>query len=57
MPMSAMLEPQWAASLEASIEGSVLEYALCAAQARGLGSELVTDSFLKNVMIQKLDHR
>ena len=55
--MSVMLEPQWGASLEAFIEGSVLEYALCAAQARGLGSSLVTDSFLENVLIQKLDHR
>ena len=55
--MSVMLEPQWAASLEAFIEGCMLEYALCAAQAKGLGSELVTDSFLENVMIQKLDHR
>ena len=52
-----MLTPEWASMVGAFIEKSLLEYSAYAVRARRLGSELVTDSFLKNVMIQKLDHR
>ena len=43
--------------MEEFIERSLLTYALRAAQARSLGSRLMTDSFLENVIIQKLDYR
>ena len=55
--MTLMLEPDWAAAAEAFIADSLLSYSLHAAQARSLGSRLMTSSFLENVMIQKLDHR
>lgn len=57
VPMSMMLRPTWAAAMETVIDRGVLEYALRAARARSRGSRLLTDSFLENVMIQKLDHR
>ena len=55
--MSSMLEPQWAPRVKAFIKDSMRGYALYADHARSLGSRLMTDSFLENVMIQKLDHR
>ena len=57
MPMSAMLEPHWAARVKAFIKDSIYKYTLHADQAKALGSRLMTNSFLENVMIQKLDHR
>ena len=57
MPMSAMLKPQWAARVKMFIKDSMHKYKFYADQAKALGSRLMTDSFLENVMIQKLDHR
>ena len=55
--MTGMLEPDWATAAEAFIADSLPSYSLHAAQARNLGSRLMTNSFLENVIIQKLDHR
>ena len=52
-----MLGPEWSAAAEAIIEESLMRLKLCANKARILGSKLMTDNFLENVMIQKLDHR
>ena len=52
-----MLDSQWAAAMGVVIEDSLLKYSTYAAEARSLGSRLMTDSFLENVMIQTLDHR
>lgn len=55
--MDIMLVAQWSTADEATIEESLKRLSLYADKARFLGSNLMTDSFLENVMVQKLDHR
>ena len=54
---TVMLAPYWLQGAEAIIEQSLLNYWRYADEARRLGSNLMTDSFLENVMMQKLDYR
>ena len=55
--MDIMLGPQWSTAAEAMIEESLKRLSVYADKARFLGSNLMNDSFLENVMVQKLDHR
>ena len=55
--MSVILGPDWSAAAEAIIRESLVRLSLYVTQARSVGSRLMTDSFLENAMIQKLDHR
>ena len=55
--MFVMPGPEWSAAAEAIIHESLMRLKLHAIKARSLGSKLMTDSFLENVMVQKLDHR
>ena len=52
-----MLGPEWSAAAEAIINESLMTLKMYSIKARSLGSRLITNNFLENVMIQKLDHR
>ena len=52
-----MLGPEWSAAAEAIINESLMTLKMYAIKARSLGSRLMTDNYLENVMVQKLDHR